>query len=669
MADVNPEMFDTLLDELAKVDKLSANVNSVLKSQEQLTSDVEEMKEFVGYEDDSQLKNVIDKKKLPARLTNNERIRYENIGKQFMLGAGKEFDRIRNKIKFGEMMSTTKDKFIKGFEKVKSKVTSVKKGSGLWSKIFKIIALLGILGFIFKDKIAKLLPNTTQFFSNLIDKVQDATGKMLMGLWDFIKEHLSGSFSGILKHLANVVIPNSVGTFFGKTLPDALLQTWLSVMSSFSSSAGEQLSKMAGQSVTDFANETTDLAQQQINEIEKSSKESNAKDFQNQIKELKYIGYLLEEAETQSEVYGMIDDSMVQKMMKDSGKLAIENASSEAYYKLSWAAKTFFGDKSKNLQELIDSGQFDATRFVQLYSDFKKTEDTHVSFVKAFNDALGNRALAKNELDKKVNELKRSYGDNLTNPLDEVVKLHEKYFKQTNEAFVKKQEMQMKKDKELQSQLNIKKAPPVVVSFDKALDSTLTETLKGTFESIKKFLNGEDNLLIKHFSDGVLQLKRFYQEFFEKSLGILQSVVENVDSVTPVEDGKQIQTQYANGSNNIILNVDLSDSMSAGISSAISSLVQTENNVISQIQETNNKLETLNSEVKLINNLHSASQEYVDEKVAKVSNAVNAEVFQKIINDLDNQKIGLRQVSDFLFGNREFANFGGDTHVVLMNCK
>ena len=90
------------------------------------------------------------------------------------------------------------------------------------------------------------MPNTTQFFSNLIDKVQDATGKMLMGLWDFIKEHLSGSFSGILKHLANVVIPNSVGTFFGKTLPDALLQTWLTVMSSFSSSAGEQLSKMAG---------------------------------------------------------------------------------------------------------------------------------------------------------------------------------------------------------------------------------------------------------------------------------------------------------------------------------------------------------------------------------------------------------------------------------------
>lgn len=657
MADVNPEMFDTLLDELAKVDKLSAKVNSVSKSQEQLTSDVEEMKEFVGYEDDSQLKNVIDKKKLPTRLTNNERIRYENIGKQFMLGAGKEFDRIRNKIKFGEMMSTTKDKFVKGFEKIKSKITSTKKGSGLWSKIFKIIALLGILGYIFKDKIAKLLPNTTQFFSNLIDKVQDATGKMLIGLWDFIKEHLSGSFSGILKHLANVVIPNSVGTFFGKTLPDALLETWLAIMSTFSSSAGEQLSKMAGQSVTDIANETTDLAQQQIDEIEKSSKESNAKDFQNQIKELKYIGYLLKEAENQSEVYGMIDDSMVQKMIKDSGKLAIENASSEAYYKLSWATKTFFGDKNKNLQELIDSGQFDATRFVQLYSDFKKKEeDTHVSFVKAFNDALGNRALAKNELDKKVNELKRSYGDGLSNPLDEVVKLHETYFKQTTKAFGEKQKMQMEKDKELQSQLNIKKAPPVVVSFDKALDAALTDTLKGTFESIKNFLEGGDVSLVKHFSDGVIQLSEFYKGFFEKSLGILQSVVENVDSVTAVKDGEEIQTQHANGGNNIILNVDLSDSMSVGISSAISSLVQTENNVISQIQKTNNKLDTLNNVVKLINNLHSASQQYVDDQVAKVQLGVSSDALLSLCEDIKTTKDGLTQVKDVLFGNRMFAN-------------
>ena len=68
----------------------------------------------------------------------------------------------------------------------------------------------------------------------------------------------------------------------------------------------------------------------------------------------------------------------------------------------------------------------------------------------------------------------------------------------------------MDKDKELQSQMKIKKAPPVVVSFDKTLDAALTKTLKGTFESIEKFLNGEDNSLVKYFSTGVSSLKRFY---------------------------------------------------------------------------------------------------------------------------------------------------------------
>lgn len=656
MADVNPEMFDTLLDELAKVDKLSAKVNSVSKSQEQLTSDVEEMKEFVGYEDDSQLKNVIDKKKLPARLTNNERIRYENIGKQFMLGAGKEFDRIRNKIKFGEMMSTTKDKFVKGFEKIKNKFTSTKKGSGLWSKIFKIIALLGILGYIFKDKIAKLLPNTTQFFSNLIDKVQDATGKMLIGLWDFIKGHLSGSFSGILKHLANVVIPNSVGTFFGKTLPDALLETWLAVMSTFSSSAGEQLSKMTGQDVANFADETTQMAEQQIKQIEKASAEANANNFQEQIKELMYTNYLLEQSEKQQSVYGMVDDSMIQKMIRKSGELAIETASYKTYGKLIQATKLFFNDKNKNLQDLINGGQFDATRFVHLYNDFKKTEDSHVSFVKSFNEALGNRALSKEELDKKVSDLKKISDSDLSKSLEEVIQMHEKYFKQANEAFVKKQEIKDAKNAELQSDANIKKAPPVVVSFDKTLDVALTTTFKGLFESIKKFLDGDNSELATYFSNGVTQMRRFYQDFFEKSLGILQSVVENVDSVTAVEDGKEIQTQHTNGNNNIILNVDLSDSMSVGISSAISSLVQTENNVISQIQKTNNKLDTLNNNVKLINNLHSASQEYVDAAVAKVQSGVSPAALVSLCEDITTTKNGLSQVKDVLFGNRMFPN-------------
>jgi hypothetical protein len=68
-------------------------------------------------------------------------------------------------------MSTSKDTFLKGFEKIKSKVRGVKKGSGLWSKIFKVVAILGLLGYVFRDKLAKKFPKTTNFFKDIIKKV------------------------------------------------------------------------------------------------------------------------------------------------------------------------------------------------------------------------------------------------------------------------------------------------------------------------------------------------------------------------------------------------------------------------------------------------------------------------------------------------------------------
>ena len=166
----SPDIYDVLIEELEKVDKLSQRLSITTSHQKQLQGEVEEVKEFVGFEDEAQSKNVIDKNKLPARLTPNERVRYENIGKQFTLGAGKEFQRIREKIKFSERMSTAKDNFEKGFDSIKKKVRQVKKGKGIWSKIFKVVAILGLLGYIFKEKIAKMFPESTNFLKNLVEK-------------------------------------------------------------------------------------------------------------------------------------------------------------------------------------------------------------------------------------------------------------------------------------------------------------------------------------------------------------------------------------------------------------------------------------------------------------------------------------------------------------------
>ena len=205
MADVNSEMFDTLLNELNKVEELSSTVRGVVSSQHKISGEVTEVKEFVGFDEDVQTKNVIDKNKLPAKLSTQERVRYENIGKQFTLGAGKEFQKIRDKIRFSEKMSTAKDTFIKGFEKIKSKVKSVKKSGGLWSKIFKIISLLGIIGLFFKDKLTTIFPKTTDFLKDMVEKIKTSLGGehgILSEMYNYLKDCISVSFKTALQFMS-----------------------------------------------------------------------------------------------------------------------------------------------------------------------------------------------------------------------------------------------------------------------------------------------------------------------------------------------------------------------------------------------------------------------------------------------------------------------------------
>jgi hypothetical protein len=47
---VNAEMYDTLMKELDRVEKMNSTLKRVSVSQKNLTSEVEEVKEFVGYD-------------------------------------------------------------------------------------------------------------------------------------------------------------------------------------------------------------------------------------------------------------------------------------------------------------------------------------------------------------------------------------------------------------------------------------------------------------------------------------------------------------------------------------------------------------------------------------------------------------------------------------------
>jgi hypothetical protein len=58
-------------------------------------------------------------------------------------------------------MNTTKDFFIKGFEKIKEGGAKLKK-SNFWKILLGSLVVIGMAAYLFRDKIAKLIPDATE---------------------------------------------------------------------------------------------------------------------------------------------------------------------------------------------------------------------------------------------------------------------------------------------------------------------------------------------------------------------------------------------------------------------------------------------------------------------------------------------------------------------------
>ena len=65
------------------------------------------------------------------------------------------------------MMSTMKEKFQVGVNKVKSAIKKAKKTSGFLAKLLVIAGLLGTIFYLFKDKIKDAIPNITGYIRDI----------------------------------------------------------------------------------------------------------------------------------------------------------------------------------------------------------------------------------------------------------------------------------------------------------------------------------------------------------------------------------------------------------------------------------------------------------------------------------------------------------------------
>jgi hypothetical protein len=193
-----------------------------------------ELTEKVGVDDKE--KNVIDKNKLPATLTSAEKKRYQNIGKVFIEGAGGEFKRILKATKFKSMMSTVKEKFQAGVNKVKSAIKKAKKAGGFLAKLLLIAGLLGTIFYLFKDKIKDAIPNITNYIKDIFEKARNFVGNLVENGFNVVadgaKAILGESVIKIIGYLKD-----TVEIFFSETLPNSIYELYLNVLSLFSDDA------------------------------------------------------------------------------------------------------------------------------------------------------------------------------------------------------------------------------------------------------------------------------------------------------------------------------------------------------------------------------------------------------------------------------------------------
>ena len=675
MAGLDTDMLDTLLVELEKVDKMDKKVIEVSSSQKSIQQDITEVKEFVGFDDSAQTKNIIDKDKLPARLTPNERVRYENIGKQFTLGASKEFQKIREKIKFSEKMSTAKDTFIKGFERMKKSMKHVKKSSGLWSKIFKIIGLLGLLGYIFRDKIAKHFPETSKFLENTIEKIKEAIGDMFGGLYEYLKKSISESITVVLKHLANKTIPEIVKSFFGITLPNILLESWLRLMSLFSSSAETQLNDFLKESGTDISTLS-----------EEAVKKAN-EHFQNKITDDEGIEYLRQISSNLSEKTNDLrgfDEIQLNNFIENTGLLAFKEQQEETQNQfLKIAAIAIHGDekRTEDIKKMIEDGSINMTDFLNNVEErVKEGSDTNLAIMNQFRKSFGEKLEISEEIKKEqIAAFSKALGaqgdDKLGQTLSDIIKKQNADEENARKVLLTKIEA-AKTSQETAAQevkQKVEEMKPVMLDFTTGFDTMITKSLKTTFDSIESFLNGErTNSLVGFIKKGMSNLENFYNIFFDKSIRVLFDAVKGVGDVFSREDGntnKSPQIQGNNyGDNNIIINVDMSDSSQSSVINTISALSKTEGDILTAVQKTNDQLETLVETIEGINNIGEFQKEYIDKQLNDIKGGVTTETSLKLLaTNIGKNADDIKRIQTELYTPRPMGNNFGYKSLILLD--
>lgn len=390
--------WDFVLKQLEKVESLNKSIRLSNFRIRSLQKDVQVIKQVNQVDEKTQGQldkkdNVIndDTKSLPSVLKQDERKRYENIGKQFVKGAGNEFEKIKKALKLKQQMDTKKQQFEKSTKKVEETVKSTNKKKGFWVKFLAIVGVLALVAAMFRDKIANLLPDLSSNTGNITQKIASFFFTMLQQMFTFTTGALGGIFSSTIKYACTNILPNLVNLFFTETLPMAMLASTLAVMSMFSSSAGEQLESLIGTSTRGYTEKTADAGEAQL------IKQQN----QQLTLQARYTDAYIKELEAANDTYmarTMVNTFAQAMMEKNQG--AWQSATS-ALNELGYITRE--GQKV-TMAELVKSGAIDITSLLrkihQLNSDNTLSgQKKRLAFMEFIKGQLDANKVSYNETD------------------------------------------------------------------------------------------------------------------------------------------------------------------------------------------------------------------------------------------------------------------------------
>lgn len=163
-------------------------------------------------------------------------------------------------------MQTKGDDFVKRVKQVKKQQIKQKKSSGFWKKLLAVIGIITLVGLLFKDKIAKLLPDLSGSLGDTTNNVILWIKNSISGVVEYINSVASKVISSILQYIAGSQIPKFVGQFFNLTLPNAIYGSVMAIMSIFSDDAAKQLNEFVRTQMKDAAEGLSDSAEDRIGE-------------------------------------------------------------------------------------------------------------------------------------------------------------------------------------------------------------------------------------------------------------------------------------------------------------------------------------------------------------------------------------------------------------------